>query len=189
MVQEEEDEQIEEERVCRIELIYHRLQEGENPDTVWLSLHEEERQEFWKVLNSGELAALTIKNESLMPWYCLAESNGLVEDVTIDYEGKIGINIVIPENIPLISSLIPGGHASNLLGFNFVEIVYVYCFNYRLFAGDWNGDHQNDVIESLLRLSRVLNPTNSSARNFQAYSCVKECVKSLLELSVLVCIS
>jgi len=146
---------------------------------VWLSLLEEERQEFWRFIKTGELANISIQEQNLHPWYCDPISNGLVKDVT---ESTSILPCTIPEEIPEINSLVPSGNPSPLLANNFIEIVYVYCFCFRLFVGEWIGDLQGDIIECILRISRVLNPTSTS---FQAFLSPTATIKSVLDLSVL----
>mmetsp|Transcript_16952 Transcript_16952/g.21629 ORF Transcript_16952/g.21629 Transcript_16952/m.21629 type:complete len:133 (-) Transcript_16952:326-724(-) len=125
------------------------------------------------------------EDQNLIPWYCDPISNGLIKEISAETQSD-RIPATIPTNIPPISSLVPSGNPSSLLQNNFVEIVFVYCFSYRLFVGDWQGELQRDVIECMLRLSRVLNPT-TLADGFQAYPSTEAAIKSLLELSVLVC--
>jgi len=184
---EENDEQLEQERVERLESLYKQLQmDKHKTDNVWFSLSEHERQEFWKLMETGELAAMTIQEENLHPWYCDSISNGLVEELSEEESKKEKkLPCIIPENIPPIESLVPSGNPSNLLKNNFIEIVFVYCFCYRLFVGDWVGELQVDVIECILRLSRVLNPVSSSSNPFQAFSSVKETIQSVMTLSTL----
>ena len=183
--QEEEDEQLEEERVQRIECIYQRLVEGEDPDRVWLSLVEEERQDFWRFMESGQLADWAIDQEQLVPWYCDPISHGMIQEVGDNRSNRLPATI--PDQIPPIQELLGGKAASPLLANNFVEITYVYCFVFRLFVGAWTGDSQSEVIESFLRLSRVLSPVSSSGgAPFQAYPSLKASLRSVIDLSTLV---
>ena len=177
---------MEEQRIQRMEGIYKRLQDGEDPDKVWLLLQEDEHQEFLKFINSGEASSLGIKENNLFPWYCDPISNGLVEDITISSENNRLPILEIPNNIVPILSLVPNGNISDLVKYNFIEIIHVYCFCYRLYAGEWNGDNRIEVIESILRLSHVLNPVSSSSRNFQAYTSIQLAIQSVIELSILV---
>jgi len=186
LYKEEEDDLLEEQRIQRMEVIYKRLQDGEDPDKVWLLLKEDEHQEFLKFINSGEVNSLGIKESNLYPWYCDPLSNGLVEEISISSENNRLPISKIPTNIVPISSLVPNGNISELVKYNFIEIIHVYCFCYRLYAGEWQGDNRLEVIESILRLSYVLNPVSSSSRNFQAHTTIQIAVQSVIELSILV---
>ena len=144
-----------------------------------MQLNEEEKHEFLKfVEGQGEKI---IKERHLEPWYTRAESNGLIEDPNEENN----CNIKLRKNIPKIAELLGDREPSGLLKYNLVEIVYAYCFLFRLFVGDFHGDHQIEIIDAFLSLSFVLNPFPKN--KFQAFHSTAEAIKSIFNLSLLVC--
>ena len=119
--EEAEDDELEEEKVRRIQCIYDRLVDGEDPDRVWLDLHEDERQEFWQIIESGQLAEIAVGERNLVPWYSDPISNGLIQELSTTKVQSDRIPAAIPDGIPSIQSLLGGRDPSPQLCHNLAE--------------------------------------------------------------------
>ena len=134
-----------EERLADIDI--SKLSE-ENVDVVWEKLTSSEQEEFRKLANSGEL------NTVWAPWWT-RHNPGFVEEINpndkIDEEH-------LPKVVKMASfdTFSTGKAPSPLVGFNLINVLYVYVFFQRLFNGEGTSEFGSEFCELCILSCDVL---------------------------------
>ena len=154
-IQQKEDE--------RIEIILEKIKKGENIDEIWSHFTDDEKRDFEK--NISQLYSKN--NNSFTPWY---HSNDAQPPP-------------IPSNIISFSKLMGNSsQTSPNIHLFLINILFSYCYTYRLYEGDWKEDIV-DSVNTLLSLSNVLNP-NPPNDNFNYVQSSDDAIRMILSNSL-----
>jgi len=156
-----DDEEDLSERITNIDL--------ENSEKLWEVLTPEERQDFKRKLNSGELCKLVPpeeRNEGSVWWELRLPQRKIKDISTEDSEGSNSLHSCLPPLIE-VSTKIDTGSSSPLVKCNLINVFFAYALTYRHLSWDTttsretSSEEMHDFFASVLNMStNLLNDEN-----------------------------
>ncbi len=130
----------------------------ENSDEVWAKLTADERREFLRLVENGEIEKMM---PAYKPWW--DRERPKVQEVGQEAESEKGCPAVSKSIVPL-GELIKAA-PSPLVKFNLLNVLYAYVYAHKYFSGDLRSEA--NVVESV-RLCLALSDNLASSANYES---------------------
>ncbi|KAJ1942518.1 Zinc finger HIT domain-containing protein 2, partial [Linderina pennispora] len=119
-------------------------------DDIWKRMSEDERQEFLKLVNQGDLASVL---PAWVPWWQQSDKPGVVEVGQDDYQAIATIPKISECAVP-VQSLAKKVHPSVL--YQIAQLALAYAYMMRHLNGDSRGKNITDAFQDLVTVSPLL---------------------------------
>ena len=149
----------------------------EKIDEIWEKLTSEEQERFKKFV----AVDVSIISEELgtawEPWWT-SHNSGLVEEVSVSVDEASRLNLPPVIQVPCFNRLSAEKSPSPLIGFNLVNVLYVYVFFQRLYNGVGTTEFASEFCESCVLSSDVLDKNRTFAKADESVSAgAQRCVE------------
>ena len=142
-----------------------RLQDVDldNSDQIWSKLTEEERADFKRMLQSGEIATLVPDNEKGTKfWWQFYRQRELVIDVIGD-DPMTSLSPELPKIEPISKDVVLPQNSSPLVKFNLINVLFAYAFAYRFCNRNVEDEDSLKFVDLCLKLSKNLSKSENFA--------------------------